>query len=467
MSVPSSFKNAETYFDAALEFLSTYSWIYREANTACLASINLMPDEFKNYFLRISNEKLNEFPFVLESIVECPPSLLTFCQNLANLTPKDGLGSLSGSPLNINKKPVNNKGISAKKMLEIKHLAAHIYAHCAKSQLMVDLGAGLGYLNQELYGLNPKYIILGLESDKSRVETARQRCRGWLPTSASKSVSYEQLFVNESSDAYIDARALELAKENDCIKLQTMSIIGLHACADLSINAMRLFLKMPRVRCLHIMPCCYHKMELQLNAWKDSDPTLFINFPLSDTLHKSFESSVPKPVLNRPFLRLACQRTSARWVRDCTEDEHAKHGYQMYMRGVAEAVRSSEESVIPRKMAVPICTNPIDFCELKRRFQLHSNDTGGPVEWQISHEERFLDKSAKFIDNEGPRLAEALTCLQTAMQKLCENLVLLDRLCFLEEAAAKQKLRVKIRYEAIFDEKVSPRCHVLVAEKLS
>lgn len=44
--------------------------------------------------------------------------------------------------------------------------------------------------------------------------------------------------------------------------------------------------------------------------------------------------------------------------------------------------------------------------------------------------------------------------------------MLYDRLCYLREVAAAQQLRLEVRYEKLFDEKVSPRCRVLIAEKL-
>ncbi|XP_026841681.1 protein RRNAD1-like [Drosophila persimilis] len=425
-----------------------------------------MPLDMKNYFLAVSNEKLNEFPFIYENLDSFPTSLLSFRKNLASLTPKE---TFDHSFFEVTGRQTTSKRrISTKKQHEIKHFATHIHTQCLNEKILVDLGSGLGYLSQALYELDPNRSILGLEADETRVEAARSRCRQWLPSAATKSISYQQKYVDADSGAYIDTHSLALAKNNGFLEVKSMSIIGLHACADLSINAMRLFLKMDRVRSLHIMPCCYHKLALQSagGGVNSPDQPNFVNFPLSIALRKAVEACKTELYLNRPFLRLACQQTRARWRRTSYE-EHAEHGDQMYTRALADSVRHSNELVKPKKCILPSHENQDAFWEIVRKFQLFSKETGAPLEWQPTHKTRFIAISDKYTDKQGPRLAEALQCLQTAMQKLCENVILFDRLCYLQEAAAEHKVNVRVRYEKLLDEEVSPRCHVLVAEKLS
>lgn len=412
MSIPSSFSNAESYFQEVLEFLNSHSWIYREANTSCIPSIEAMPLEFKNYFLQISNDNLNAFPFVHQNVEGCPPLVMNFRQKLSQLTPKTS--SQLRQP--VATKTKNNKGVSHKKMHEVNLLAAHIFDHCRNSQLLVDLGAGLGYLSQSLHELNPDYLIVGLEAAEDRVEKARQRCIQHLPPAASSSIAYHQHFIDRDSGGYIESQASELARKNSCQDLEKMSIIGLHACADLSVTAMKLFLELPKVHCLHIMPCCYHKLELQSSCHEASDSHLFVNFPLSSALRGSVESRSQKPILNRPFLRLACQRTKAHWGQEYTEKKHVDHGYKMYMRALAEVLRQPKETVKPIRTAASSSSNPITFSEIKRLYQLESSESGLNVDWIDSHQDAFLQLSEKFPDNQGPRLAEALTCLQASLQ---------------------------------------------------
>ncbi|KAH8375681.1 hypothetical protein KR200_010181 [Drosophila serrata] len=464
MSVPSSFNNSGSYFEAVSQFFSTYSWIYCTSNANCLLSIDSMPLDFKSYFLSISNKKLNLFPLIQENVDDCPSSLTSFRKELDILTPKNIENSVHSPHAKVAQKARNQKGISAKKMLEIRKLSKHVSDHCGETQVVVDLGAGLGYLSQALYELNPNYLILGLESVKSRVEKARQRCVRYLPPAAINSVVYQQHFINADSSSYINALASDLAMNNGCSEVMKISIVGLHACADLSINAMLLFLKMSKVQCLHIMPCCYHKLELRaiINGVSDH----IINFPLSSALRNSIKIINQNLCLNTPFLRLACQQTSSHWDRDRTVEAHEEHGYQMYMRGLAEAVLNTSEIVKPIKNISSTPKYPITMFDLRSRFQLFSKESDVSIEWNSSHEEKFVELSLKYPDTQGPRLAEALTCLQTSMQKLCENVVLLDRLCYLEEMAARRKIPIEAQYKTLLDEKISPRCQVLVAKKI-
>lgn len=50
---------------------------------------------------------------------------------------------------------------------------------------------------------------------------------------------------------------------------------------------------------------------------------------------------------------------------------------------------------------------------------------------------------------------------------MCENVVLYDRLCFLKESSLERNLQIQARYEKIFDESLSPRCQVLIVEKIN
>lgn len=237
-----------------------------------------------------------------------------------------------------------------------------------------------------------------------------------MPPAATKSVIYQQHFINADSNTYINALASELAVSNGCLEVETISIIGLHACADLSINAMRLFLKMSQVRCLHIMPCCYHKLESTAHVDGDCDHILFANFPLSAALRKSIKTTNKNAFLNRPFLRLACQQTSSHWEPDRTVDAHEENGYRMFMRALAEAVLHTTELLKPKKNISPVPKYPITFAQLKGRFQLFSKKSGVSMEWNSTHEAKFVELCLKYPDTQGPRLAEALTCLQTSMQ---------------------------------------------------
>ncbi|KAH8413702.1 hypothetical protein KR222_004184, partial [Zaprionus bogoriensis] len=475
MSLPQTYATDDEYFSDAVEFLYSYSWIYREANTSCLKSLDYMPQEFKDYFIGISNRDLNNFPFAHKPLEACPASLHSFRRQISTLTSSTATTSATVHCTTVktqrNCKRQNQK-ISQKKLHEVEQLATNIHEHCTDTKILLDLGSGLGYLSEALLKLNNTYLILGLEADEKRVYTARKRIERVMPKMALDSISYRQQFVtaDANSRANIVRYLNELTKSSGTPTVTETTIIGLHACADLSISAMLLFLAMPQVRRLHIMPCCYHKLTTCNGFAEGTTITPFVNFPLSSSLQRAMNASADPSVLfgcfNRPFMRLACQETKSRW--HCDSRAHADHGLQMFLRAVGTAIcdpdemvqinRSNEAHVLPQDWQT--------FDNFKNKYQLHCKRTGHSVNWRCIHEFRFNEIIKKYPDGWGFRLAEALCCLQASIQELCENLVLYDRLCYLKEAAARQKFPLEVHYEKLFDEQVSPRCHVLVAKKL-
>ncbi|XP_017839062.1 protein RRNAD1-like [Drosophila busckii] len=468
MSVPERFTNIDEYLSVAFDILRTYSWIYREPNVSCIKSIDRMPDDFKRFFLSLPNESLNKFPFVHESFTDCPPTILRFRQEISHLTPRQTLfqSLLPDRKHNkITRVETQNRKMGPKKLHEIEKFADHIYKHSPNTEMVIDLGSGLGYLSEALIKLNKKYLILGLEADGQRVKTARQRIKHLLPEESYDLISYEKLFITSDAHSrdFIERHTFELAKASGLRQSTAFStaLIGLHACADLSIDAMLLFLEMPNARSLHLMPCCYHKISVS-NAQADFP---FYNFPLSASFRNALSANAPQVYLNRPFMRLACQQTISRWR--CEYALHVKHGTQMFLRGLAEYLCDTDELVMMKRKK-NIFTPPasLGLDDVQQRFQLHSRHTGQQVPWRPFHNKRLIEISKRYTLEQGCCLAEALCCLQASIQQLCENLVLLDRLCYLNDVATSKHLRIEAWYEKLLDEELSPRCRVLVAKKL-
>lgn len=192
----------------------------------------------------------------------------------------------------------------------------------------MDLGCGLGYLSQllaQMFG----YRVLGLEADAERVAAALRRQTKYF-SSSSKLVHYAEHFVDTiQSVEFIKHHVL--TQFNVVLSETHIALVGLHACADLTITACRVFNALETASVLAIMPCCYHKMRMKTSPG-------FENIPLSRCMQESIPSDESwNEVLNRPFLRLACQQTAARWI-EMSAEEHAEHGRNMYNRGLVEMV---------------------------------------------------------------------------------------------------------------------------------
>lgn len=198
-----------------------------------------------------------------------------------------------------------------------------------------------GYLSQYLHqkhGLR----ILALECDDQRVQGAKERQKKLFPTSIND-VKYVSHFITESSVDFIKEQIT--TEFNIPGHVAKIALIGLHACGDLSVTALKLATNESCVKGLVIMPCCYHRM-MTLNE----DKTIFRNFPLSDTLRRiirdttelmmaqSKSSACPEgSVTGRPFLRLACQQSLKHWQR-MNAEEHHYHGLGMYTRSLVGAM---------------------------------------------------------------------------------------------------------------------------------
>lgn len=187
-----------------------------------------------------------------------------------------------------------------------------------------------GYVCQLLHFLH-NYRVLGLESNPKNVEAANRRQRQYYASSMDH-VKYVCSKID--IDSGMKMRNL-LKKQNELVE-EEFCLIGLHACADLSVDACNLFSEIPSARILILLSCCYHKMEIQTR--QDTVKYQIRNFPTSRTLKNIFETSERNYVdfLERPFLRLACQEPAVRW-NGMSRDAHREHAFHVLARAVLEA----------------------------------------------------------------------------------------------------------------------------------
>lgn len=311
---------------------------------------------------------------------------------------------------------------------------------------LVDFGSGLGYLSSFLcnkYG----YRVLGLESCEDRVEKAIERQKKDFPETFGK-LNYRQHFVTLDSPSFI---LDQLTPDSSPI-----TIIGLHGCGDLTITAMNLFLNMDRVKNLVFLPCCYHKMST-----KDKQRCEFNFFPTSEELSSILENYKEK-FLGRPFLRLAGQQSPKKW-KEMTEADHWVHGKNMFERALVDAlldegtdVKRFDNKIFPDER--------VTMDEITKKYKIIDKSSGKTIEWNDSHYEKFKEFRKKYP--KGEELSEYLFCVQTAIQNCCENLVLVDRIRFIEEQAKQKNLKLDISIKKLKNDKLSPRCLIFTVKKL-
>jgi len=332
-------------------------------------------------------------------------------------------------------------GVGLKKMHEIYNLSNLIKDQVNSENLIVDFGSGLGYLSQLLWD-QFGYRVIGLEGSKDNFETAISRQKTEFPKSEA-SVQYFEHFIAESS--------LDFVK--NLVGNQPSAIVGLHACADLTITAIKLFFDLDNVGQLLIMPCCYHRLELV-----DDREETFKNLPLSRVFRSALGSEEAR-MINVAFARLACQHSAVRW-RKQTQEDHEAHGKIMFERALVELLPEEGESI--KRNSNTRKLEGQSWEHIKEKYTLLRDNA--PKQWSDIHEAKFKSLVAKYPN--GNRLSQYLKCLQNCVQSLCEHVIMVDRLAFIQEMCESRAIALKtLEYRKIVDDDLSPRGFVLIVEK--
>ncbi|XP_035915164.1 protein RRNAD1-like [Anopheles stephensi] len=444
--------NYVDYFVRAVQFLAKYKWIFCYNNTKFIRSgvLEELPQQWIADLNAVSNEEFNQIPLGFIKDTWCD-SFREFLLQVTQLQVQ--YDQHDNVPHKDNRQKPARKGINAKKAYEIDNLCSFIESvQCrANTTLYVDFGSGLGYLSELIHercGAN----VLGIEGNATLVQT----CNNRLSVHKTKAVQYCHHFITEDSYGFIEQeRNIRFGTHQQL----PAAVVGLHACADLSITAINCFLRCEWVKSLTIMPCCYHRMVPR----DETVPNEFLNFPLSQQLRALLSEDGKRGIICRSFLRLGCQQTSARW-KERTVEQHLQHGRIMFRRGLIDAVLEQDESVRVGKLnVVPEVTtvdNMLEQFKLLKEFDQVSRET----RWTEQHRERLSALLEKY-GTDGPKLAEYIECLQTCLQSICENVILLDRMCYLETVAQQTGLQVRRNLVRLRDDGLSPRCFIVYASK--
>ncbi|XP_041771730.1 uncharacterized protein LOC121593460 [Anopheles merus] len=442
-----------TYFAAAILFLEQYSWIFRYNNTKFIRSgvLEALPREWIVDLDTLSNAEFNQIPLGLYKDSWCS-SFREFLSQVRALQVEYEEFVERGEKPRI----TNNE----KKHYEVTNLSSFIGSlRCVSKdppKVYVDFGCGVGLLTRrvnELFDVK----VLGIDGNAALIEQCNKTHH------ATQDLQFIQHFITNDSFASIER---ELADRFDAPKATTVraAVMGLHACADLSITAIQCFLQCDWCSSITVMPCCYHLMKtLPEQTFASNGEIGFKNFPLCDDL-RCMVAAGNRALVCKSFLRLACQQTTARW-QSLTVEQHLQHGRTMFRRGLIDAVLEAGESVRVGKLKQIPEQTTVD--NLLQQFTLRKAGEGATAQqqpWAEHHREKLTVLLDQY-GTDGPRLAEYIECLQMCLQKICENVVLLDRMCYLEQEAKRGGLQISRKLVRLPNDRITPRCFIFHASR--
>lgn len=224
---------------------------------------------------------------------------------------------------------VHNSSLSKKKIHEILHFAPLIHNICQEqsfTKCILDVGCGLGYLSH-LLNEKYQYKVLGIDCSTKYIHLAYKNQEKFHKMSKND-VIFREHYINESSLATLD----NSIRENFGEAASNVCMVGLHACADLSITVLDLFSKLDSVNSLIIMPCCYHRLKLKQ---KKNNLEYFEHFPASNILKELFNEFSAAGFIRTPFLRLACQQTATAYNK-MTQEELNQQSRDMLYRAILQ-----------------------------------------------------------------------------------------------------------------------------------
>lgn len=345
-------------------------------------------------------------------------------------------------------------GMNPKKIHETSRLTPFITQKAQEHSIssIVDLGAGQGYLSHLLITRSGLQVtaIEGRELNAHRSQQRADKISKCLHTPKLHTIC--KIVTSEDLKTLITEPSL---------------LIGLHTCGDLAANSIKMFIQCEVVRGLINVGCCYHHLTEYVSDDSDVDEYLkeigfskdgrsldeslvrdpdIAGFPLSQFIRRSY----PKFFLGK-LLRSLC-------IGDSRDNNLAvKKALRNFVKlEYRAAFQVFLTEYFPDYAKVFALGNKMrkfedfgDYCLVALKLMKLQTDLT-KEELNKYYEDRF-ESNAKKIS--------ILWVLRSVFSGPIENLILLDRLLYLEECG--------IQPEAIsvFDRNISPRNVVIAAFK--
>lgn len=370
-----------------------------------------------------------------------------------------------------------------KKRYEVKKLSSliHHFVESNNIDLIIDLGSGMGQLASFL-SFSHSVSILGIDCNKKvilrSIEKNNEFENKFLSKDETTKKQNQPKFHQTHShiDANISVEEFEkLIYEATKFNPNRVMLIGLHTCGQLGVTVLELMQKSwkdtkekSKIKVIANIPCCYHKnnMKYPLSRFMKKKKDFKITkggFHLSiQSIQKWIDANVSfvenkktgkvSRVLHCNGARLHCKRNSFRSgleyylnknVKNQTNNpftigriskKHLSSFGQYTIYALEKIIQKHKQYVVPDALIHKIKNEKEEFINELNEFYsetFHPNKNGIVKE------------------------VEVFWILRACCSKIFENLILIDRILFLEENGFDSEL-IKV-----FDPKISPRNHLI------
>jgi len=367
-----------------------------------------------------------------------------------------------------------DKIMPAKKTHEVARMYTAVVEGARKTgcSAVVDLGSGKGYLSQAISALGnlPVLAVEGEEGNSSGAaergaklgvkwtglrtraeerregkEVSNRKSRKGVPRKGESPEGEKVVHVTRYVEVGEDCSALvrEYLGLDD-----TFCITGLHTCGDLASTSLRAMVASAGAGFLCNVGCCYHLLterfyshpSLSQQASKGEDS----GFPLSTTLlaRKAWLGRSARMLAAQPLSRLAAAPSlppvSLLW-RAALQELFRLHAPDLAAKQVVVGKRAGKASTFLEYAKVA-------FESLGQKIDV---EDGELAKWFKIQEEQHAKKLAAFHQ------------FRALFAPLVENVILLDRLCFLREQGELTDCSI-VR---LFTPALSPRAYALQASR--
>ena len=423
----------------AMEFLCEHSFLYDVSNVEVISQEHLdkrMPKEWRKWAKEEIGEDYDQMNKMLEKgergqggLDGVPETMRRFVQKRHDVLDRLNSHLSSAWREEIQMEKEEGKKMDGKKRHEVARMAKIVEEKCKelKVECLVDVGSGLGYLEEILTKDKGLKKVICIEGNESHAKGAKERHRG------NTKVEVIIRRIGEDNDL------------QDLLRGQGKSaLVGLHCCGDLSNNMLRIFQSTDEFVAMFLVPCCFHKTELS-------------SLPFSTSMKDRLDNSgIERQIRNQYLLRLASQEPFIRWQSRSRED-HEAHAKAFASRAIIEAYSKHKG----------IC-----FTKKGRRFSKAMTKEFSSVKEELV--ERAIQgfellpgfKRAEyedFVESNLHLLPELVyfTGLQQFLQAVASRFFVLDKILWLRERGFRNSVALEL-----FDESISPMNKVLCCSRL-